>query len=117
MYQTLAELPHLSQQVPDLGQALRRHSVSAKSEFLHSVNQRLPAQIQISGRLRLIPIELFESAKNEFFLDCFQGNASRREVQLNGFERGPLTTDRVRQVVKPDFLVLREYDQAFNDVL
>ena len=60
-----------------------------QAELLHAVDQRSPADVQVLGRLRLVPVELLQRFQDQFLLDAFQTDAVGRQFELDGVLRRP----------------------------
>ena len=58
------------------------------SVFLDPVYKGLAADIEITGRVGLIPIALVKGLQEELFFDCFQTDALRRQLYLEGIDTG-----------------------------
>ena len=55
--------------------------ILSQTEFLHAVDERLPADIQVLRCMCLVPVELLQSAHDEIFLQTFQADALRRQLK------------------------------------
>ena len=55
---------------------------TANSVLFHSVHQRLTADVQISCRVRLVPVELVQRSFDQFLFHRFQADALRRQIEL-----------------------------------
>ena len=60
----------------------------ADSVFLDPINECLATDIEITGGVGLVPITLLQSLEDEFFFDCFQADALRKQVYLESIDAG-----------------------------
>src|SRR5450755_3607983 len=88
-----------------------------QSELLHAVDERLAAQIQKLGRVRLIPIEFPQSSEDQLLFDTFDMDACMGKFEREEIESRLLSSKRLRQVAKGDFIRPGHHDNSLDHIL
>jgi hypothetical protein len=91
--------------------------LSTDSEFFHPINKGAPANVEIPGCLRLIPVEFFQAPDDEIPLNPFQTDASRRQIELNRVRVRSVALEEVGEVGEANLVAHCENYQPFNHVL
>src|ERR1017187_276825 len=91
--------------------------IFSQPEFLHAVDERLPADIQGLRRMGLVPIELLQRADDEILLQTFQADAVRRQLKAEFLRDRSFTPQKFREIIQSDVITAREHHHPLDDVL
>src|ERR1019366_5268521 len=92
-------------------------AISFQAELFHSIDQRLAAQVEVLGRVRLVPVEFLKRPNDQVLLDRLQADTVGRKVQMKFFHGRPFPPQEIREVVQRDFVTAGQHDDSLDDVL
>ena len=85
--------------------------------FLHSIDQRFPADVEIPCRVRLIPSRSVQGTQDQLAFDSLQTDPLARKIEIQRIHRLLLLPQSRREIGQGDLVSWSQYHDSLDNIL